>query len=696
MNDLVKKFIEPLIDKKYINLFNETEIKTYLEKKFDYHQNSLKTIFNDKVSPYKDYSNLIKIFEKDDKNIKSKEYYLKAWESLFPKYQKFIKENNIIDDTNFFNKEFNKFVNSKNIDFESTYQTLLKNWKENIYSLSQNWKEKILKNEENNFLNEITQWINSIQKIFSEIEKLGINIKSILDILKGDLSLLALKKILKLLFNLSKNFKVIKNETDIISDSINRLYGDFLNSNISIKDYFNNMLKNYGATLKNKLINKISPYNKYDEIIQKYKNIKFNKETSIESFKSLINEYENFTRETSTLDIDSINFFKKELKKYEDTNQVNDLNTSYELLLKRWEEKNDTLYKKWEFDIINQEREKFLKEKLEWLKNIQQLSKEMNKLGIKSEYLLDFSEGNLSIQDTKNIKKYLEYFSKDEGIKKLCNLLGRMHSSLYVKKTEKKIEDIKVNVEKYYLEHSSKGEIIGLNIGKEIENILPHELSFFVDSDLSDLFELKYLENQLSIFDMASMQKQTETIIEQREKEYEKKEKENKGPMIICVDTSASMSGFPEEIAKAITLFLSLEARKEKRSCYVINFSTRIETINLSKSYSIGNLINFLKQSFHGGTDATPAILHSIKTMQQEEYKKADMLIISDFVMNDLSSNTLSEIEKMRKQKNKFYSLSIGNFQDANKVTSIFDKEWFYDPDIQGIEELTKMKKDIF
>ena len=49
-------------------------------------------------------------------------------------------------------------------------------------------------------------------------------------------------------------------------------------------------------------------------------------------------------------------------------------------------------------------------------------------------------------------------------------------------------------------------------------------------------------------------------------------EKQEKGPVIICIDTSGSMNGEPEDIAKSLSLFILLECIKEKRSCYIISF----------------------------------------------------------------------------------------------------------------------------
>ena len=57
---------------------------------------------------------------------------------------------------------------------------------------------------------------------------------------------------------------------------------------------------------------------------------------------------------------------------------------------------------------------------------------------------------------------------------------------------------------------------------------------------------------------------------------------DSKGPMILCIDTNGSMNGTPEYIAKAIALYFATQSMKEKRKCFLINFSTSIETLELT------------------------------------------------------------------------------------------------------------------
>ena len=141
------------------------------------------------------------------------------------------------------------------------------------------------------------------------------------------------------------------------------------------------------------------------------------------------------------------------------------------------------------------------------------------------------------------------------------------------------------------------------------------------------------------------------------------------------------MRGSPENIAKTITFALAKMANEEERKCYLISFSTNIETLdmsNFSSGDSIAKLVEFLRKSFYGGTDAAPALHHAIKMLQKEGYKNADVLMISDFVMNNLSAGVIKTIEQEKEKNTCFYSLVIGTTGNSSAI-KCFNHNWTYD-----------------
>ncbi|HME55156.1 MAG TPA: hypothetical protein VKM55_23315 [Candidatus Lokiarchaeia archaeon] len=96
---------------------------------------------------------------------------------------------------------------------------------------------------------------------------------------------------------------------------------------------------------------------------------------------------------------------------------------------------------------------------------------------------------------------------------------------------------------------------------------------------------------------------------------------------------------------------------------------------NLAKS--LPDLIEFLSFSFGGGTDADPALQESLRQVQTKQYKKADILMISDFIMDALDKITTQKIDACKKTGTRFHSLVISSEGNPN-VLKIFDNNWLY------------------
>ena len=81
--------------------------------------------------------------------------------------------------------------------------------------------------------------------------------------------------------------------------------------------------------------------------------------------------------------------------------------------------------------------------------------------------------------------------------------------------------------------------------------------------------------------------------------------------------------------------------------------------------------------------------------MQNETYERADLLMISDFIMASLPEQIQERIEQQRTRGNRFYSLVVGDCFMAQRLTSLFDHEWVYDPSSSQIHELVDFQKKL-
>jgi uncharacterized protein with von Willebrand factor type A (vWA) domain len=394
-----------------------------------------------------------------------------------------------------------------------------------------------------------------------------------------------------------------------------------------------------------------------------------------------------------------INYWQKEIKKFEkkslksknptlDKKLKKEISLSLKVLQKQWEKNLKEAYESWRQNREKELTEEFIKKTKEWLKSREEFYKAIKNLSFGSE-LFSLEEGELSKSDIEEVKKWVEFISNNKNIKKLVEMLGRIKRA----RKNRKQELVSVTKEIVVTKKKSifKNELDGVKLGNDMANVLPQEL-MLLDSEEEILFYKKYIERSLSCFEsIANKEVLEEEVNYKEEKELKSVEKEEKqGPIILCVDTSGSMSGEPEYIAKAITLYIATIAKKEKRDCFLINFSTSITTFELSGKKGVKDLVEFLKLSFYGGTDVAPALNYATKLMK-DKYKKADLLVISDFVMNNLDSKTINNIKEARKNKNRFYSLVIGNYGRSN--LEYFDKVWIFNSiygDIEIFDEFDK------
>lgn len=469
-------------------------------------------------------------------------------------------------------------------------------------------------------------------------------------------------------------------EKGIIKKSLSEKYEELI-QRPQLAEYLNDHIRNWFKKT-DKFIQQENPFPKFRK---KWKiwNSEFHKNKSVLNDKA-IQECQAFCKFVG-IPFDYSFWYKK----LESNNKEKGIASS--LLLKEWQKNLDKSQAQWELKQIELARRKFLTELEKWLELIQQLDRQLSPLGLDFGIWFDDSLGSLTPQSIKELTRWANYFSQDKEAQKIADLLGKMRQIEQSSKVETITQTISVPVP--VTDVNSKEEIIGLKLGKDLEYVIPSELALMADPETAILFDLKYLESKLVCFELQGTAFQDEQ--QEITTEIEIKEDNKLGPMILCVDTSGSMSGIPENIAKAMSLYLGNKAKAEQRKCFVINFSTGIETFEISATKGIADLVSFLSKSFHGGTDAAPALRYALSLCQSENYEKADILMISDFVMGSLSETLLSDIKKQREKGNQFHSLVIGNLFMENRLKTHFDNEWVYNPNSHQIEQLVKFQQNI-
>ena len=213
-------------------------------------------------------------------------------------------------------------------------------------------------------------------------------------------------------------------------------------------------------------------------------------------------------------------------------------------------------------------------------------------------------------------------------------------------------------------------EIDEVSNGNDLRHVLPVEMAIMADPQTEDFFYLKYATKKLQLFaNKPKEQSQMKT-----EQTKEKKPRLEKGPIIVSLDTSGSMSGKRIQLAKTLLLQLLRMAKKQKRKCYLISFSVRTKTLDLSLPGSWRKLNHFLDNSFIGGTDGEEMLKDALRMLQTSNFSMADVLIISDFYFSVPQPKTRDKMNKERAKGTRFYGLKIHS--GSNAYNSILDKIW--------------------
>jgi len=407
------------------------------------------------------------------------------------------------------------------------------------------------------------------------------------------------------------------------------------------------------------------------------------KEKDIESFitesDNILDSINNYYSEEEYNSI----FFQKEFSAFNEP-EIAEIQKKEAVLLRkealkkefveRWTsllEKKKNIYLLQELDKAREKLCEELYKQIEQLKKMQKIMEPFQKeLG----RLWDLSKGNWSNVGFEILEKYAQLIEKEPDIQKLAEYLGRMHEEEN-ELEEKEIEETVIK-QVFEIDHAGKSEFVGVHESDDFSHLLPSELSLLDNPVTENIFFVKLIEKKLLTYKL--MGYDLGTIDEKRKKIGLFPKAKKKGPIIICVDTSGSMHGTPEYVAKVLCFAVLRIALLGNRRCYLVSFSTGIETLELTKfNESLPELIDFLSHSFHDGTDASPALREAVRQLQTENYKKADVLMISDFIMGRIDQEVEKKMNLSKENGTRFHSLVISSAGNP-KVLEVFDNNWMY------------------
>ena len=151
------------------------------------------------------------------------------------------------------------------------------------------------------------------------------------------------------------------------------------------------------------------------------------------------------------------------------------------------------------------------------------------------------------------------------------------------------------------------------------------------------------------------------------------------GPIVVCVDTSASMSGGPERVAKAIVVEALRTAARGRRRCHLVAFSGAGQVAECELGADVDGLLalaRFVSGSFHGGTDVMEPIERAIARVRGDGWREADLLIASDGEFGPTAATVAAVDEARRTLGLRVHGVLIGD-RETRGMRSVVDETFW-------------------
>jgi uncharacterized protein with von Willebrand factor type A (vWA) domain len=278
----------------------------------------------------------------------------------------------------------------------------------------------------------------------------------------------------------------------------------------------------------------------------------------------------------------------------------------------------------------------------------------------------DFCRGVLKHVGWSDLVRLRQLVEALPQLREVVQSLGRLHAS---EDAESIAETVFVPVRRLEEErHETRvpnlpQEMRGIERSGDIARMLPGEAALLGHPQLRKLWLARWAERALLTYRVEG------TLVERRlvEREHleavvEKRPRPERGPILAVIDTSGSMHGLPERVAKAVVFEALRTAHEEKRRCvlYLYSGPGQVEELELDlSSAGIETLLNFLGLSFGGGNDEVGVLSRVLQRLEENEWQKADVLLVSDGVW-PTPSGVVQGVARARERGTRFHGVQVG------------------------------------
>lgn len=264
----------------------------------------------------------------------------------------------------------------------------------------------------------------------------------------------------------------------------------------------------------------------------------------------------------------------------------------------------------------------------------------------------------------RSLAPYEKEWEHNRNLQELVRLLGR--NSRGEKREFASFSGIR---KEQLVHHAVRSDIEGIALGNDLNSLLPIEYCYLSEETLRPLFMQRFVEKRLQLFNSRSQEAEASLL-------PERKPESSQGPFIICVDTSGSMQGRREILAKSAVLAIARLTEPTCRKCYVINFAEDIRCLLIKDlKADLPLLAEFLNQRFDGGTDVAPAVREALQLIRTNGWKRSDVVLISDFEMPPPTDELLESVRQAKLRESSFYGVVFGSVPETEYL-GLCDRYW--------------------
>lgn len=348
-----------------------------------------------------------------------------------------------------------------------------------------------------------------------------------------------------------------------------------------------------------------------------------------------------------------------------------------QLFIQKWREHLVSRVLSLEIDFAEQERERMLQE----LELRMQIAGELDET-LSPQHpgkLWDLTATHMLQGNSALFRHYASFLANNPELKKIADALGR--AATQDSSAEEQITQVETPEWKYVQQEQVPDDLVGVHQSNELNRLISSETVLLTEPELETVFYKQLAERRLLNYQFMGQSKSLETILSERRVFGETED--TKGPFIVCIDTSGSMSGYPEDCAKGFCFALLQIALSEQRHCVILLFSTDVVTYELTGPDGLQEALNFLSCSFKGGTDLEPCMHQVMNYMQQAQFRNADAVVLSDFIAQRLSPETEQQAYRIKQNGNRFNAVSLSR-HGKPALMKIFDNVWKFDTSLSG------------